>query len=251
MTKVFIGFIGLFVMGFSGLYALGNREMRGEIIRGNGDRISYERPVSPFTGIELNTAYNHNGRDGKGTLRIHSGQEYRLSISVDQNLDEYIETTNEGDKLTIELKRRIAEDFIVDVYCPNILEITVNNMVQRVEFVDKMITPSLKIIVNGVAGRVLGELECDNFSVVVNGAVDIEITGSSKEAYIAINGAGNFDGYEFEINNGAVFVNGAGNVRCWVVDNLTVGLAGVGNIRYRGDPYVKMSKRGLGSIRKV
>jgi hypothetical protein len=160
-----------------------------------------------------------------------------------------VEIVNEGSKLRIKVKKYLAKDFTVNIYCPNILGLTIDT-VGEVEFVDKMVTPSLKINING-AGKITGTLECNSLSAAINGAGAIEISGSSAEARVSINGAGSFSGYEFKVSNGTFNMNGAGSIKCWAVDNLTAGVSGVGSIRYRGDPHVNSTKSGLGSIRKA
>ncbi|MDR0732212.1 MAG: DUF2807 domain-containing protein, partial [Treponema sp.] len=171
--KALIISIGLFLMGFVCIYASGGRER----IRGNDEKITSERTVSSFNKIKTTSAYkNHNGSDGKGILRIHSSQEYRVNINIDSNLEQYIEVVNEDTMLKIETKRKMTDDFVVDIYCPNILGLTIDNRA-RVEFVDKMITPSLEINING-AGDIEGAIECDSFIVNSNGAGFIEIGGT-------------------------------------------------------------------------
>jgi hypothetical protein len=118
-------------------------------------------------------------------VRIHSSREYRVSTYIDRNLDEYIEVINKDNLLKIEVKRRMANDFFVDIYCPNVLGITIKGL-GRIELVDKMITPSLEIKITG-AGKIEGAIECDRFSVNVDGTGSIEISGSSHDADININ----------------------------------------------------------------
>jgi hypothetical protein len=244
MNKVLIVFMGLFLMGFSSIFALGNGE------RDNDDKIISERIVSFFDEIEINYEYNNiRGNTGRAIIRIHSDREYRVNVDIDSNLDQYIEVINEDNKLKIRVKQKIVKDFIVNVYCPNILGIAIDGL-GRVEFVDKLITPSLKISIDG-AGKINGEIECDSIYIDIDGAGDIEITGSSNEAHITIDGAGKFKGYEFKINNGTFEIDGAGSIKCWTVDNLTASISGVGSIRYRGDPNINKSRSGLGSIKKT
>jgi hypothetical protein len=245
VNKALIIFAGLFLMGFSSIFASGNGE------RGNGDKITSERTVSFFDEIEINYEYNNirGNTGGAIILRIHSDREYRASVDIDSNLDQYVEVINEDNKLKIKLKQKVAKDFIVNVYCPNILGITIDGL-GRVEFVDTMITPSLKIDIDG-AGKVNGAIECKNLYVDIDGAGDIEISGSSNEASIAIDGAGKFNGYEFKINNGIFDIDGAGSIKCWTVDNLTASISGVGSIRYHGNPNINKSRSGLGSIKKA
>jgi hypothetical protein len=245
MTKAPIILAGLFLIGSSCIYASGG----GERIKGNGDKIISDRTVSSFNEIEINHKINEwNNNDGKGTIRIHSSQEYRVSVRIDSNLDEYVEVSNEDNLLKIEVERAISKDFIVDVYCPHVLGITINS-IGRVEFADNMITPSLRINIDG-AGKVKGAIDCGSFFAEIDGAGDIEISGSSNEALITIDGAGVFKGYEFKINNGTFDIDGAGSIKCWVVDNITADISGVGSIRYRGDPNINWNRSGLGSIKK-
>jgi hypothetical protein len=252
MMKTSIISIGLFLMGFTCVCASGAWEIINgeEIINGNGDKITSERTVSSFSEIKTTSVnINHTGIDGKGMLRIHSSREYRVSMNIDSNLEQYIEIANEGSTLKIETKRKIADDFIVDIYCPSIAGITIGNRTD-VEFVDKMITPSLAINING-AGDIEGAIECDSFIANFNGAGSIEISGTSNDADVNINGVGNFDGYEFRINNGAFKINGAGSIECWVIENLMANISGVGSIRYRGEPKINSSRNGIGSIKKA
>jgi hypothetical protein len=252
MKKTSIISIGLFLMGLTCVYASGGGESSNdeERINGNGDKITFERTVSSFGKIKTTSAYkNHNGIDGKGILRIHSSREYRVSMNIDSNLDQYIEIANEGNTLKIETKRKMADDFIVDIYCPGITGIIIEYSAE-VEFVDKMITPSLEITING-GGMIEGEIESDSFIVNSNGAGFIDISGTSNAADIHINGTGIFYGYEFRIHDGTFTINGAGSIECWVTENLTAKILGVGNIRYRGEPIMISSRDGIGNIKKA
>jgi hypothetical protein len=246
MNKAMIVFLGTFLIGFSNIYAAGE----GEKIGSSGNKTISERIVSPFNKIETTDVYSkQNSEDTKGILRIHSSQEYRVSINIDSNLEQYIQLVNANNILKIEIKRRMTEEYILDIYCPNIIGIAINNTAQ-VEFVDKMITPSLEITING-AGRITGAIECDSFLVNAAGAGAIEISGASYEARVNIGGAGIFDGYELRINNGTFRITGVGSIECWVIDNMTATISGVGSIKYRGEPNIHSSRSGIGSIKKA
>jgi hypothetical protein len=85
MKKASVIFADIFLMGFSGVFALGNAE------RGNGDRIASERAVSFFDEIETSHDPGIRGNTGGGAiLRIHSDREYRASVGIDSNLDSFI-----------------------------------------------------------------------------------------------------------------------------------------------------------------
>jgi hypothetical protein len=242
MAQTLIVFVVLSLIGFSSIFASANGE------RGDGNKITSERIVSSFNEIEIIHEYDIRGSAGRGILRIHSDREYRVSVNIDSNLDQYIDVVNENSKLKIEIKRKLSKNFTVDIYCPNISGITIGSAGQ-VEFVDKMITPSLNINIDG-AGKIKGAIECDSFFADIDGAGTIEINGSSNEAHVNIDGRGFFNGYEFKINNGVFNADGAGRAKCWVTDNLTASVTGVSRIQYHGTPRVDKARSGLGSVRK-
>ncbi|MDR0400114.1 MAG: DUF2807 domain-containing protein, partial [Treponema sp.] len=227
MKRAFICLMGLFLL-VSGLYAGGNRERDGETTGDDGKGASFERPLPPFSAIEISDHgwQNNRGREERIRVRVYASQEYRVVLYPGSNPEEDLEISNSDDTLVLRLVRQTAEVYGVDLYCPALSEITINSAAD-IEFVDKMTTPSLQIDFNG-AGRIRGELDCGGFQANINGAGDIDISGSSDTAMVMLNGAGRFDGLRFEIQDGTFMVNGAGVIRCWAVDTLNAYISGVG-----------------------
>jgi hypothetical protein len=236
----------IFVIVASAIYASGNSNR----IRGNGNQVTSDRTISAFEKIQITTApSNTNGSNGKSIVRIHSSEEYRLGLTIDSNLSQYVETSVTNSVLKIETTRRLANDFIVDIYSPKISGISIDAF-GTVEILDKLNAPSFSIEING-AGELYGNIECENFSAKINGAGKLTIIGDSKNAEINIYGVCMFNGKDFKINNASIQINGAGKATIWTVDNLVANISGFGSIKYRGSPDIIFGRSGLGSIKKM
>jgi hypothetical protein len=244
--KKFALFNLIFIVVVSAIYASGNSDG----IRDSGNMVMYDRTIPAFETIQITSASsNNNGSDGKSIVRIHSSEEYRLSLTVDSNLSQYVEINIANNVLNIETTRRLANDFIVDIYCPKISSISIG-AVGKVEIIDKINVPSFSIEIDG-AGEIDGNIECENFSAEVNGAGNFTMTGASKDAEINIDGVCTFNGEDFKINNASIQINGVGRATVWVEDNLVASISGLGSIKYRGTPNIKASRSVLRRIKRI
>jgi hypothetical protein len=246
-VKKFVLFNLVFIIAVSIICASGNSDRT----RGNGEEVTIDRSMPAFEEIQIITSAssNNSGSDGKSIVRIHSSEEYRLSLTIDSNLVQYVKIDAINNVLKIETTKRLRNDFFVDIYSPKISGISIG-YIGKVEIIDKITVSSFSIKITGV-GEIDGTIECDYFSADVNGAGLLTLTGNSKDAEINISGACVFDGEEFKINNVVSKLNGAGTVTIWSVDNLTADISGVGSIKYRGNPNVNFSRGGLGSIKRI
>jgi hypothetical protein len=212
-------------------------------IKGNGHLVTLEKNVSAFEKInDL----------GSAKVRFHASEEYRAVVTVDENLDEYIEVFTKNN--TLYIRPRIGHScvftkFIVDVYCPVLTGISISGS-GSFEGIDKISASTLEIYVMG-SGKVAGTVECDNLSVKISGSGKITVDGYSTDANIAISGSGRYNGNDFSIKNASVNISGSGHANIFVTDNLIAKISGSGNINYRGEPKIDYKISGSGRIRKL
>jgi hypothetical protein len=246
--KKFVLFNLVFIVAVSTICASG----KADGMRGNGE-VTIDRSMPAFEKIQIisSAPSNNNGfaENGKSIVRIHSSEEYRLSLTIDSNLNQYIEINAINNILKIETTKRLANDFIVDIYSPKISGISIYYL-GRVEIIDKITVSSFSIEITGV-GEIDGAIECENFSANISGVGLLTISGDSKDAEINLSGSSVFDGEEFKINNGSIRLSGVGMATIWAVDNLTADISGIGSIKYRGTPTVNFSRGGFGSIKRI
>jgi hypothetical protein len=212
-------------------------------IAGNGKIVSSERAVSRFDSISCT---------GSAEVRYHVRREYRAVVTVDSNLDEYVEVKVKNNTLTIGTKPRhscIFTKWAVDVYCPVLKGVTLTGS-SDFESVDKITVSSFDSNVSG-SGSIYVTVDCDTFDAKISGSGRINISGNSRDADITISGSGDFYGGEFRVRNADVRVSGSGKARVSVSDNLNANISGSGEIHYYGNPRIDSKVSGSGRIRKM
>jgi hypothetical protein len=213
-------------------------------IRGNGDIITDDRILSSFEKIEAT---------GSTEIHFHSSAEYRATVTIDSNLNEYFETTVIGNVLKIRPKPGkgyiFTERTIMDVYCPVISEISISGS-GRIEMPDTINVPTFKINISG-SGKIDGNIECDNFSAKIGGSGNINISGNSEDADINISGSGDFNGSEFKVKNYTINISGSGKADVFVEDFLTARISGSGDISFRGNAKFNFRSSGSGGLIRI
>ena len=239
MKKVFKSFVILaFVIGvFAGCVP-----SAFNVVKGNGNLLTSEKSVSAFEKIHVSSSAN---------VRFHSSSEYRVVVTTDKNLDEYVEVVTKNSVLNIGTKSGSYSfsKFLVEVYCPTLTGISISGS-GSFESVDKITSSTFDTSISG-SGRIEGNIECETFYARISGSGRIIITGSSKDADIGISGSGKFNGSDFIVNNATVRTSGSGNIDVHATDNLKANTSGSGNINYRGEPKTDTNVSGSGQIRKM
>ena len=211
-------------------------------IKGNGNVVTSEKTVSAFDKIRVSNS---------AVVRFHASQEYRAVVTVDENLDEYVEIVTGNNVLNIgtESGSYSFTKFQVDVYCPVLTGVSMSGS-GNFENVDKITTSTFETSISG-SGRIKVTIDCENFSAKISGSGGITAIGNGKDADIVISGSGRFNGNEFNINNAIVRISGSGNANVCVTDNLNVTISGSGGINYRGEPKIDSKVSGSGRIKKL
>ena len=212
-------------------------------IKGNGNVITSEKNVSAFDKVSVGVS---------AVVRFHSSQEYRTVVSVDENLEEYVEIFTQNNMLNIRTKSGGNYDFSnfqVDVYCPILIGISMSGS-GSFENMEKITTSTFKATLSG-SGKIKITVDCESFSAGVTGSGKIIVGGNTKDANISISGSGQFRGDEFNISNATVRVSGSGCINVCVADNLKAKISGSGRINYRGEPNIDSKISGSGRIRKM
>ena len=256
---ILVAIIVAICAGFASCIRITNTSERK---RGCGNVIALERAISPFNEINIRN---------NATVRFHESEEFRVVVTLDENLHEYIEIETRGNTLNISTRdgggsssRRVNigininsgnqsgfsfAQFTVDVYAPTLSGVTVSGT-GHFENVEKLIVPSFETNMSG-AGTIKGRIKSENFSANISGAGGITISGSSQNADFRISGVGGFNGNNFIVNNATARVSGVGNMEIYVTDYLNATVSGVGSIHYRGNPRVESRVSGVGNVRRV
>ena len=212
-------------------------------IKGNGNLKTSE--ITDFTFEKINCG-------GSAEVRFHPGEEYRTVVTVDENLEEYVEIFTKNNVLNIRNKsgHNISPTkFSVNVYCPVLNGVSMSGS-GSFRSMDKILASTFESNVSG-SGKIEGTVECDNYSAKISGSGRITIHGNSNDINVSISGSGNFSGNELSSKNATITISGSGNANVCVSDNLKARISGSGNVNYRGEAKVDASVSGSGRIRKM
>ena len=107
---------------------------------------------------------------------------------------------------------------------------------------------NVDMMINGAINGTVEQIESEKVNIVVNGAAKMNLLGETQSLVCTVNGAGDVDAQSLQAQKAEVQVHGAGNVDVYASDTLKASIAGVGRIRYYGDPSVYPSVWGVGTI---
>lgn len=211
-------------------------------IKGNANLITSENKVADFEKINISS---------NAEVHYHVSENFRIVVTIDENLAEYVEIVTENNILNVRTKKGSYSftKFLVDIYSPTLNSISVTSAGSFISK-DKITVPKLEISLSG-SGKIKGLIECKSLLAKVSGAGKIHITGNSNKANIFISGSGKFNGTNFNINKANVDVSGSGSADIFVTDNLKANISGSGKINYQGEPKINTNIKGSGRIRKM
>ena len=213
-------------------------------IKGNGILMTSEISASQFERINSG---------GSAEVRFHLSPEYRVDLTADSNIIEFVEITTRGNTLHIGTKNGYSLSFtkwLVDVYSPELTGISIAGS-GTFKSEDIIVASKFNSSVSG-SGRIEGLIETDNFSATISGSGRITVAGYSNDSSINISGSGRFSGLDFCINNANVRISGSGYADICVSDNLSANISGSGRIHYRGEPSIDpIIISGSGRINKL
>lgn len=190
-------------------------------IYGSGRIVTQERFVSECSGIDIRNV---------GNVYLIQDSLQSVIIEADDNIIDKIFTYRQNGNLVVGLDDGSYSNIKLNIYV------------------------SLKaiknLIING-AGKIISDnsLNCDNLTCLINGAGNIEITGSGNYLDCSVTGAGNIDSKNYITSKCKAAVYGTGNCTIYVNDELDAYVSGVGSIIYYGNPpIVQASVSGIGQI---
>ncbi|MDR1202048.1 MAG: DUF2807 domain-containing protein [Tannerellaceae bacterium] len=269
----------LFVTGLllAGSFAF----LHAEKIKGNGNVVTKEIPVSDFKSIAVGPGVECSSRFfSKSTYQspvlnyTQTTGAFALSVTMDENLFSYLEIKSGGGDLSIRTQRGI-------VINPSRLEINANakelNKVTVsgcIDFVTanafksdrlevgisgasdvKMIYPTqidrFAIGISGAGDLIAEELVCKEVECNISGAGDIVLKGKADKARFTVSGAGDIKAYDFIVKELECRVSGSGDAKITATETLDATVSGTGDIRYRGNARANTRVSGFGDIKKV
>lgn len=213
-------------------------------LSGNGDVVVRELRVSGFDAVSFG---------GAGILRFHRAPAHRVVVTLDSNLQESFRAERRGS--TLELGFRPGTrvhgftKLEIDVYLPELTGLALSGSAEAA-LLDVFRGDEFKVAVSG-AGRLIGEVRMDRIRVSLSGSGSVELGGEADRMDAEISGAGVIKASRLEVRSARAGLTGLGFLDIRVRDDLDISLSGAGRVRYFGDPKVKSSVSGAGTVERA
>ena len=235
----------LFLLVFPAMVFSSCRGIFGKRINGDGNLKTETRSAGQFNDVQVS---------GSVDLYIKQDSNRSVKIEADQNLLEYIEVYNEGDRLVVRTRNgynlRPSQDIKVYVSSPVFKKLETSGACDI--YSENQIVSSDPIEL-GMSGSCDGKLDLKAPKVItdLSGACSIEIKGETKDFSAGGSGSTNFKCFGLMAENVEVDISGAGDAEVYASVKLDVDVSGAASVRYKGNAGVSQKVTGAGSVTKA
>ncbi|MEL6591441.1 MAG: head GIN domain-containing protein [Bacteroidota bacterium] len=227
---------------------------------GVGERVTEVREFESFSKIMINLP---------GDVYLHQANEYRVEVTAQDNILEFLTTEVAENQLTI-TNSNCLNDFKtirMDVYLPSLemLEIQGSGDVYSEEAFDNA-SDQLLINIKGSGGveldanaktvaiDIMGsgdvtlKTQAEIMTSTIEGSGDILLRGNVDKHSLQIDGTGNARAFELMSRETAITITGEGDCEISAEEKLIVDIRGSGNVYYKGNPVLDATVTGTGQI---
>jgi len=234
----------IFTLAVLSLYSC--RFIGGKRVRGNGNVVTQDRPMSGFQGIESLGSFD---------VTIIPSSTSSVRVEVDENLQQYIETDVENNKLQIRTRKgynlRPRGDINIEVYAPLLTSIETkgSGSISGKGLLDAQ-NNDVDLRVAG-SGNIDVEMNASKIDGEIAGSGNLNIKGTARDFDGDVMGSGNIRAGKLKTENSKIEIAGSGNVEVFASNKLDVRVMGSGEVRHRGSAQVNTRIMGSGSVVKV
>jgi hypothetical protein len=191
---------------------------------------------------------------GAAKVMVTQNDKASVKLEGDENLLQYIEVFQEGDKIYIKDKPGFnlqpSGDLLVYVSAPVFSKISASGACDIIGQNKISNSEDLSLHVSG-AGDIKMEVDAPRLAAEVSGSGSINLKGQTKDVELELTGAGHAHCYDLLAENTKVDITGAGSAEVYASVKLTADVSGAGNVNYKGNAEVNQRVSGAGSVNKV
>ncbi|UCF32327.1 MAG: DUF2807 domain-containing protein [Phycisphaerales bacterium] len=201
----------------------------GPRITGSGVLLVKKMGFTEFTSLRIGSAFE---------ATVTRGDTYRVEVTADDNLYEYIRVTQEGSALAIYLDNvSVSNATLKAAITMPLLEGLRASGAADVSITGFKHLDAVAITCSG-ASYVNGDLEATSVQLSCSGASEAVLRGIAVDGKIDGSGASSFNLTDFALTNARVDLSGASSADINVTGELHYDLSGASNLRYGGSPHL-------------
>jgi hypothetical protein len=209
-------------------------------IKGSGKTVSEVRELPNFNSITMNTA---------GLVKITSGENQYLEITVDENVLEYIKVYVEEEVLIIEIEEKVSIsnfELTVDIVMTDLRSL-VTNSAGSIRSLNQFEEDKINLMINS-AGSISLDLKANQLNSMINSAGSLFLRGQVTHHNTILSSAGNVSAFDLGTETTTVLINSAGNAHVNVSELLDVTINSVGCVYYKGNPQIIQNINSIGCV---
>ncbi|MFC2170290.1 head GIN domain-containing protein [Acidobacteriota bacterium] len=211
-----------------------------ETIIGSGNLVTQVLQLALFHSVDLKTV---------GKVNITQGNAQEISITISDNLLEYIQTIVSNGLLTIDVepgKRFSNFDLTVNLTMTDLEELS-NSGAGSINGINLLKVDSLRVSLDGT-GNINLQIGTDQVESSLSGAGNIVLSGTSNTQQIELSGAGSLQAFDLTTETTTIILSGAGKVEVSVYQMMDVTISGAGSVYFKGSPTIIQNITGPGSL---
>jgi Putative auto-transporter adhesin, head GIN domain len=191
---------------------------------GAGPRTTQTREVDPFDRIEVN---------GSIDVEVVPGDANTVRVSAGENVIDHVSTDSSDGVLHLSIR---DHGIVIgsDPYNGATVQVSAEAM--------------KGVVVHGSSNLRLGNVDIPEFSIEISGSGDVEAAGKVDRLIASIEGSGDASLQGLEARTATVSIQGSGDAKVNVTDNLDVSVQGSGDVSYLGSPDVRQNIQGSGDV---
>lgn len=240
----------------------------GETIKGNGNVVTRVVDVTAFDGVSNSLS---------ATVNFSISDKYSCTVSVDENIFDYLDIKVKDDDLLIGRKKGQksitlqATQFVIEVTAPRLEDVNLAgsgmfNALSPIEgkeldvnlagsgdivFKETVTVQEIDLTVAGSGDLTCNELIAEKLDCNVAGSGDLKVArGKVRKAEAGVAGSGDIV-LSCDIENLEANIAGSGDIKARVSGKLTYGIFGSGTIGYYGNPVVEGDKIGPSKVNRL
>lgn len=215
-----------------------------ESVEGNGNVVTIEKTINSYL-VHLEV------KDNFETELVPSATPF-LKVTADENLQEYVMTSINGEELTI----KTSNGFRIEPTIGKVkLTIGIGQGLKQVQCNNRgrLYSDSLLIINDlqvGLSGSTSVDLNIESQNVQINssGNSEIKLSGKSENLNASFSGSGRLFSTALQAENVSIHISGWADAKVNANQSLNAHVSGSGKINYTGNPSINRHISGAGIV---
>jgi len=211
-------------------------------LRGSGRTSTQSYDFEDFKRLEVGNAF---------VVDVTQGDDFSVSVTVDDNLVQYLDVVQRGDTVRISLQPGSYTNTRLEarVTMPLLVSADLSGATQA-NLRGLQSEDDLKLVVSG-ASQVRGDATAASLDLVLSGASQANLTGKASSLRVRASGASKAELADYAVETADVDLSGASSGTVSADNSLDVTLSGASTLHYLGQPKLgRQSISGASQLKK-